>query len=170
MATTAEIHNEVVAGSKQFHVIGESDLLDVTLVLSTDQYASGDVLVVPQEIAGAMRVNGGTGVIQSIEVLDKDDQGGILDLVFFSESASLGTINAAVSISDTDAALKLGTVEIVAADYVDFINSQSVTIPNVGIGLKAAADSRSLWIGAISRDTKTYTASGIVLRIFILQD
>ena len=59
---------------------------------------------------------------------------------------------------------------VTAADYVDLVNSQMVTKANVGIPIVAAATSRSIFVAAISRDTKTYTASAMKLRIGILQD
>ena len=147
-----------------------TDLLSLTLSLNTGQYASGDVLAATQELASAVRVPGGTGVIQSIRLLDKDDNGGALDLVFLQPNVSLGTENAAVSISDANADQIIGIVSITAADYVDLVNSQLVTKTNVGLAVEAASGATSLYVGAISRDTKTYTASGITLLIGILQD
>lgn len=151
---------------------GNSKVIDVTLSLNTAQYASGDVLAEAQEVADAMRIAAGTGVLYSVQVIDQDDQGGALDLVFFSSSASLGTENSAVSISDADAAKILGVISVGASDYVDLVGSQVASLKGseCGFVLEAGAASTSLWVGAISRDTKTYTAAGIVLRLGVLRD
>jgi hypothetical protein len=146
-----------------------STVLDLTLSLDTSAYADGDVLAATQEVSNAVRESGGSGVLQSIVVVDKDDQGEALDIVIFDSSATLGTENAAVSISDADAAKILGIVEVLATDYVDLVNSQLVTKDNLGIVVEASG-SASLYVAAISRGTGTYTASGIVLRLGILQD
>jgi hypothetical protein len=114
-------------------------------------------------------LGGGCGVIQSVLALDVDDQGEAFDLVFLSSNVALGTENAAVSISDANAAYVVGVVEIGAGDYVDLANSQAAHKENLGIGFQCAAGETSLWVGAVSRGTGTYTASGIKLKISILQ-
>ena len=137
------------------------------LSLDTSQYASGDVLADTQELADAVRVAGGSGIIHSILVQDDDDQAGALDIIILDDNTSIGTENAAVTMADNDNIL--GNVEVVAGDYVDMANSQHACKTNVGIVVKAKVN-RSLYIAVVSRDTKTYTASGITLRFGILQD
>jgi hypothetical protein len=147
-----------------------STVIDLTLSLDTGgAYANGDVLAAPQDLANAVRESGGSGVLQSIVVVDQDDQGEALDIVIGDSSFALGTENSAVSISDADAAKILGIVEVAAGDYVDLVNSQLATKNGLGISIEASG-SASLYVGAISRGTGTYTASGIVLRVGILQD
>ena len=148
---------------------GHAVVLDVSLSLDTSAYAAGDVLAEMQEVAGALRTTAGSGVIQSLVVLDKDDQAEPLDIVFMTASGSLGTENAAVSISDADAAKIIGVVEIAAGDYVDLANSRIAVLGNLSLLLDGPTGT-SIWVGAISRGTGTYTASGITLRIGILED
>lgn len=150
---------------------GKTGYNEVTLVIDTAIYASGDVLSSTVAIPDAASENFGTGIIHSVTLLDKDDEAGALDLVFLRTNVSLGTLNAAVSISDTNADEILGVVEIAASDYVDLVNSQIVTKTNLGIGFRTEATSQAIYVAAISRDTKTYTtASDITLKITILQD
>lgn len=149
---------------------GNSVVVDLTLSLDTSAYADGDVLAEVQELASALRVAGGSGIIHSLTVVDKDDQAQAMDVVFFDNtSASLGTENSAVSISDDDADGILGIVEVLSGDYVDLVNSQVVSKTGLNIVVEVASGT-SLGIGVISRGTGTYTASGIVLRVGILQD
>lgn len=160
------------AGENHIGQIGANSVVkEITLTLDTGgAYASGDVLADTQEITTAMRVNAGTGVLHSLIILDKDDQAQAMDVVFFKTNVSLGTENSAVSISDADADEILGIVEVVAGDYVDLVNSQLVTVTDVGIVVVADSAATSLWVGVISRGTGTYTASGITIKIGILQD
>ena len=152
-------------------VVGFSDtVLDLTLSTDSDQYAANDVLAATQALAGAARVAGGTGIITTIGLLDKDDQGVAMDLVFLDANVSIGTENAAVSIADSDAEHVLGTVNIATTDYCDLINSQYATLRNVGFEYKCAAASTSLYVAAITRGgTPTHTASGIMLKFGILK-
>jgi hypothetical protein len=148
--------------------VDTSTTLTLTLSLDTDQYADGDVLADYQEIADAALISAGSIEIESIVLLDKDDQAVALDLVFANASGTLGTENSAVSISDADADEIVGIVEIATGDYVDLVNSQLVTKTNVGIQAKLSAT--SLYVGAITRGgTPTYTASGITLKIGVKQ-
>ena len=147
---------------------GETTVVTVVLSLHTDANVVNDVLAATQEVANAVRVNDGTGVIQSIVVQDDDDKAGDLDLIFFDANTSVGTESATCSMADNDTIL--GIKEVVEADYVDMINSQVAHFENVGIVIKGATGSTSIYMAAIARDTDTYTESGITVRLGILQD
>lgn len=143
---------------------------DVTLSLDTSAYTAGDVLAAPQEVTGVFVENGGRAVLQSIVLLDEDDQAQSIDLVFMNATGSLGNENAAVGPTDAVAATILGIVNVGTADYSDLANSQLATLRNVGLELKAASGTTSLWVGAICRSgTPTYTASGIKLKLGFLK-
>jgi hypothetical protein len=147
-----------------------------TVTLSLDDsttYASGDVLANTQEITGAFRTSGGDGILKSVSLLDKDDQGGNLDLVFLRSSTALGTENSAINISDTDAEEILTVVSVSASRYIDLVNSQFATMNDdyegVGVVVGPSSNTTSLFVGAISRDTKAHTSSGIVVSVGILR-
>jgi len=152
-------------------VIGEwIDVRDMVLVLDTNAYAQHDVLSVAQELELAAGVKGGTVLLQSIVVHDYDDNGRALDIVFTDAATALGTINAAIDADDAEAATILGTVRIVADDYDDYINGMQATKLNIGLPLKCAADSTSIWVSTVYRDATgdTYTAAGIRLKIGLM--
>jgi hypothetical protein len=146
-------------------------VLDVTLVLDTAVYANGDVLADTAAVANAVRVNGGRAILQSVHVLDEDNQGVGFDIIFFDANNSLGTFNAAPTISDTNARAILGSVSIAASDYMSLGGCRVATKAGVGLLLKAGAATTSLYIAAISRlGTPTYTASGLKLKLGMLWD
>jgi len=152
-------------------IVGLSALIPVTLVTDTGAYADNDVLVVAQEITNVFRVPTGRAIIQSLVLIDLSDQAQDIDILFFSENVTLGTINSAVTISDADAAKYLGAVQVVAADYVDLVNSQSATKSGVGLVIEAAANSTSLWVAAVLRSgTPTYAADALRLKLGLLKD
>lgn len=149
--------------------LGRGAVLDVTLSLDTDIYADNDVLAAPQEITDAFPEARARMLVQSVVLLDEDDQAQAIDLVFMNADGSLGAENAAVGPTDAVARTIIGVVPIVAADYSDLGNSQIATVNNIGLYLKASATSSSLWLGAIVRSgTPTYSASGIRIKLGVL--
>jgi len=149
---------------------GVSDQLSLTLSLDTNVYADGDLLADAQEIANAMRVNGGTGIIQNLLVIDQDDQGIGMDVYILDAGTSWGTENSAVAPSDAVAATILGKIEVAATDFYDLGGVQVAQISNVGLVVKAAAATTSLYAAVVSRGAGTYTASGVILKFGILLD
>ena len=151
--------------------LGKMDVDVITVTPTCD--ASGtninDVLFDYVEIPNAVAVAGGSAIIQSINLLDEDDQGGLIDLVFQSDNTALGTIDAAVSITDANARDIQGSVSM--TNYLDGIAWQMSTKNNIGLTVKAASDSTSLYVaGVVRTDSLTYTASGIQLKIGIVKD
>ena len=144
-------------------------IAEVTLSLDTSIYASGDVLAATQAIDGGY-IPGGSNHLKSVALLDKDDQAGDLDLIFLRSDQSIGTENAAMSLTDAQAEEILAIVPIVAADYLDFGDGQLAMLqaPDTGFDLilqNADLSDSALYIAAVSRDTKTYTIAGIVLKL-----
>lgn len=133
---------------------------EVDLVIDTSQYASGDVLsdrvaveLVSEDTAEALGVI--RGEILGAVLLDKDDEGGALDLVFLDADVSLGTVNNAVSITDTNAERVLGIVPVTS--YED-LGGCKLARPDFAPIYFEVAEGK-LYVGAISKDTKTYTAA-----------
>lgn len=156
-------------GSNPIVVSGQDAVSDVLFALDTNAYAANDVLAVATRIDAAFNQAGGTRLLQSVVVIDEDNQGQAIDLLFFSRSVAVGTINAVVTISDADARAFLGHVSIVAADYVALANSKVATKSTGGISLRADDGSTSLWVAAVLRSgTPTYTASGLRLKLGFL--
>ena len=139
-------------------------VVDVVPVMEASATASGDVIAVPIEITGVLREQGGRVKLTSVVVLDGDDQGQNMDLVFSDQDITLGTLNAAVSVSDADAANIIGIVPV--TDWIDMINSQIATEENLGIVMQGTSGSTSLWMGIVCREgTPTYTASGVNIKL-----
>lgn len=151
-------------------VTGNSSHIDVTLVLDTIAYADGDLLSDRVVVTNAMRIAAATGVLQSIQLIDEDDQGIALNLIFLSADVSLGTINSAPTITDANGREILGYVTVSASDYIDIGGSKIATKTGVGLIMEPATGTRNLYVAAVIRGIGTYTASGIKLRLGFLQD
>lgn len=142
-----------------------SNLIDVAPTFTAGAYSSGDVLFITTTVSDAVRTNGGRAILQSITVLDKDDQGIAFDLYLFRSNVSLGTLNEAPSISDADALECLGHVAVASGDYKDVGGAKVATVKNIGLLLEADSGSKSLYVAAVTGGTPTHTASGMELRL-----
>jgi hypothetical protein len=141
-------------------------VLDLTPVLDTNIYADGDVLFDTIALASAFDYGAGVRTLQSVHILDEDDQGVALDLVFLDTLVSLGTFNAAPNISDANARKVLGWLHFATTDYIDLGGSRIAIKTGIALMLKAAAASTSLFVAGITRGgTPTHTAAGLKLKL-----
>ena len=144
-----------------------SVVVDVTPVLSTGAYAQNDVLFdfTDVDLGQGSPVR---GTINAFTLLDKDDNGNQVS-VFVSDSstASLGTVNSAVTISDADAATIVGYVDT-GETYEDLIASKIVR-PSAFAPIGFNSSTGSIYVGGVLRGaaTPTHTASGIVIRLYL---
>lgn len=137
-------------------------MITVTLSLDTNAYTSGDVLAATQEVENYRAIAGTTSYLQSLTVIDADDQKAAMDIYFLSSNVALGTENAAPSISDGDAASILGCVEVAAGDYNDLGGVAVASLKNIGLTLTAPS---GLYVAAVTGGTPTHSASGLKLRL-----
>ena len=146
-------------------------VFDVTLTLDTSEYAEGDVFAAVQEVEDVGYLAGAAVVLQSLSVIDTDDNGRSITLYFFDADVSIGTENEAVSISDTDAMHVIGKVEVFASYYDDLIASKFAQVSQIALPLQCASNSTSLWVAAVYRDATgdTYTAEGLELKLGFLR-
>jgi hypothetical protein len=72
------------------------------LTIATTAYSLGDQVGTQFTLANAARVSGGTGRIKSIILVDAADVIGAYEVVFFQQSITLASDNAAWAISDAD--------------------------------------------------------------------
>lgn len=160
--TTASVHD---SDGRPIQTIVKS----LTPTLDTNAYADGDVLFVSTELSGLTKKTGGRLELHSVIASDGDDQNIGFDLVFSNAQITLGTINAAVSISDADAATIVGYCSLTTTESKDLINSRLFVLGNIGITMQLADTASSLWVAGIVRGgTPTYSASGMKLKFGFL--
>ena len=146
------------------------DLIELTPSTTTNACSDGEIIFDNEKVANAVSVASGTGILQSVTVIDDDDHGGALDLVFFDATSSLGTEGSAISVADgavPDAIL--GIVSI--TNYFDGIAWQVGHKNNIGMVLRGDA-SRDIYVAAINRSggALTYTAAGLLIKLGIVKD
>tara|TARA_R100000458_G_C8260669_1_gene236193 strand:+ start:654 stop:1196 length:543 start_codon:yes stop_codon:yes gene_type:complete len=147
------------------------EVIELTPGTTTNACSDGEIVWDNEKLSNVVGVKGGSCVLQSVTLIDDDDHGGAIDLVFFNASSSLGTEGSAVSAADgavPDAILGVVTV----SNYFDGVNWKVGTKNNIGLVLKAASDSRDIYVGAVNRSggDLTYTAAGLLLKVGVIQD
>jgi hypothetical protein len=140
------------------------EVITFTPVLNASVLANNEVFMVDHEVKGVFNKNL-PRKLQSIVVLDGDDQNVAFDLVFSSAAITLGTANDVVNITDANAANVLGVVKFVVATHAqDFINSIVFVMTNINLIMQGS--SSSLFVSAIVRSgTPTFTASGMKIKL-----
>lgn len=138
------------------------------LVLDTSAYSSGDLLVETQSIPNAFRTTDGSGRLDSLVLIDEDDQGAALDIYFMDAAVSFGTKNSAPSPTDTQARSVLCMVPIATSDYKDLGGVRIATKLNIGAIVQAVAGTANLYVAVVNgTGTPTYTVNGLRLRLGI---
>lgn len=149
---------------------GRTLLPTITFSTPAEALDANDVLADTQELAGAFDKAGGSGILQSIKLVDGDDNtAAVVNVFIFRSSVSLGTEDAAISISDANLVELLAVVEIAATDWHDTINSKVAYKSNLGIPV-AVTTGTSLYVALQCEGTPTQTASGLTGQFGILQD
>lgn len=140
-------------------------LIDVTPVCEAATYDAADVLFPTTEVPNAVSRSGGTSELTSVTLLDLDDNtAAVITLYFLRSNVALGTANAAISITDANAAELLGFVTLAAADFKDLIASTIACVRNIGLIVRPTTGT-SIWVAGACAGTPTQTASGIKLRL-----
>ncbi len=155
-------------GAASENLIGQvgtpGDQIVTTPTLDTSIYASGDTLFDRTAITNAVRIVGGRAILQSLTLIDKDDQGIALDLFLMETNTAFGTINAAPSITDTNAEALHYIGNVASADWIDVGGAKVASLKGIGLMAEAGAATRDLYICAITRGTPTHTAAGLVIK------
>ena len=146
------------------------DFIELTPSTTTNACSDGEIIWDNQGISNAVAVGSGTAILQSVTLIDDDDNGGTIDLVFTDSSASFGTEGSAISAADgsvPDAILGVVTI----SNYFDGVAWQVGHKENIGMVLKGDA-SKNIWVTGINRSggALTYTAAGLFLKLGIVKD
>lgn len=150
-------------------------VIDVTPTLSTDIYADEDILFAETEIPAAVLDNGGSSILNSLVVIDKDDEGAAFDVYIMRSNVDISAANAAEAVADGDLDEILTKVSITAGDYVGLASGQIAIKGPSDSGMSVLlqpsdAESTSLYMFAVSQGTPTYaTVSDLVLKLGFLR-
>ena len=154
------------------------DLITVIPTVSTgDTDAAGDLLFDSLEIPNAVAVVGGTAIIQSVSCFHKGDIDVAFDLLFFQVTQDLGAAGAALTwggsseTTNADNAVLLGHTSI--TNWTDLVDVKVATKTNIGLVVKAAAATKSIFCAGVCRGAASgdhSTATHLDIRLGIVKD
>ncbi len=156
------------------------NIVRVSPTLETSEYAVGDVLFDPIEIANAVPSRGGTSWLRNMYLVDKEEQSQDIEFYFFEKSTSIGTVNATANVSNDD----FVAGNFIGMNMIDSDQSDSTQLDNIHINqvhnfdgtdtlfspimLQAAGNSTSVYVtAACLGGTATYAADSLQLVLHI---
>ena len=163
----------LAAGEAHIGEVGcNTTVVSVMPTITAGAYTALDIVGAIQTIANATRVSGEPTILQSITVTDLGKQSVELTIFFFNATPAAGTYtdNIALDIHDTDMALCIGKVKVLAADYSSAAASSVATVANIGLPLMPAATSLFAIAQASSAAPTYASVSDLTLRYAFLRD
>lgn len=153
---------------------GKTALPSSTVVMSVaGAYATGDYIgtsATPQAFTEVVTTNGGTGIIKSINIIDKNTTTAVaLELWLFASTFVSPTDNGAWAITDAEALTCLGVIPIVTTKWYASSNNKIYTDDTLAIVIKPSV--KSLFYALVARgSTPTWTSGDLTISLGILQD
>lgn len=145
------------------------DVITIDATVDTNALADGDVAFATQEVAGFSTAADITSILQSVTVIDPDDQGIGIDLIFFSGNTTLGTENSAPDIDDTEVLTVIGRVQVGAGSFYDLVANRVACVYGIGLPMKAGTGG-SIWMAGIARGAPTYAGGHIYIKLGVLRN
>ena len=172
VSVTKKTGGEVLSNNKKLNQM-KVDVIELTPGTTTNACSDGEIVFDNEKIENCVAVKGGSCILQSVTILDDDDIGAAVDLVFLSASGSLGTEGSAISVDDASSTVPgtiLGVVTV--SNYMDGVNWKLGHKENIGLVLKAASTSRDIYVACINRSgsSATWGADDLHLKFGIVQD
>lgn len=162
----------LAAGENHIGSIGGNTFtLAVTQTTNASAYEAGDAVGGKITITSAMRTSGGTGVLQSIHLIDKGNQKAAMELLIFDSDPTAATITDDTAfVYSTDISKQIARIPIAASDYVTLNSIATASLGGLSRIVKASG-SANLYAALVTTGTPTYiSTSDIIITFGILQD
>lgn len=148
---------------------GDTRSLALTPTVTTTAYTAGDNIGGKLAFTNAMRVTSGSGVVQSLNILDLSNQGAAMRLFLFDADITTPTDNAAWSLNSVDYGKLMGFIDVLTTDYIT-VDTKKIATVNKVIPVKANG-SAILYGVLVAVGTPTYaTTSALRLRLGLICD
>lgn len=142
--------------------------LQQTPTVSTTAYAAKDAVGGLMTFANAARSSGGTCRLEAVQVVDKSQQQGPMDLILFDRSITAPTDNAAFDPTDAELLNVVGVVPFGAGHYAD-LNDNSVA--HVPAGIPMVLNGTDLFGVLVARTAFTLVStSDITVTLTLVRD
>jgi hypothetical protein len=163
--TAGELHIGEVGGS--------SAQIQPTLAVDTAAYQAGDCVGGKLTLTNAMRVSGGTGVLQSLFLMDRSGtQKPALEILIFNADPTSSTLtdNSAVSLHADDISKVIRRLSIAATDWV-LVAGNYIADLSPGGRILAASGSANLYATIVAVGAPDFVATtDLIVRFGIMRD
>jgi hypothetical protein len=132
-------------------------LCKVTPVITAGGYSAKDAVGALMTFDFGGRDPGGHGVINTVTIIDNDDEKAALELWLFDRTVTAVADNAAMDFSDADMQYLVGVIPIAAADYYSLADNGAACVR--GVGLQYNCNGAALYGQLKCTGTPTYTAT-----------
>lgn len=148
-------------------------VIEVTPVIDTAAYTSGDRLGATQQLPGVTRSGSDSfkgATLKSLTILESGSvQKVAIDLLFFDASPTVVSAdNAAIDIASSELVDKLlGRITVAAADYttIKSATNAEATVRGLNLVLKPVVGASDIYVVAVVRGAPTYVAtSGLTFK------
>jgi hypothetical protein len=155
----------------QGNVGGFTTVIKSVSVVTAAAYSAGNAVGAKRTLASAVRSSGGTGILQSVTLLDRANQKAAMTLFIFDADPTAATItDKAAFVFSTDDLKVIAQVNIGAGDYVTTNGKAIALISGLQIPLQAASGT-SLYAALVTTGTPTFAATtDVQLEFGIMQD
>ena len=123
----------------------------------TNAYANADVIWTPIQVPVTLAGND-SFLLDTLLLVDDDEVKKALDLVFLRSNLDIGAVNAAATLPSAGSADFLGSVKVVAADYVDQGDFSVVQKTDLGLIMSVAEGAERIYVAGVARGAVTYTS------------
>lgn len=170
-ATAVKVDGSAVTQPVSFSggVGGKMNVIKDTTAVTASNYSAGNAVGGKRTYANAL-TSAGTGVLESITLLDRNNQSQPMTVIIFDADPTNATItDKSAFVYSTDDLKVLGQITISASDYITTNSKAIATIRGIGLSLKSAGT--SLYVALVTTGTPTFAATtDVQLILGILQD
>lgn len=157
-----------MAAYQKYTRIVAGQFVTVSMSTPTDAQDAGDVIAATQVVAGCAPANDVPMVLNSVTIIDTDDQKAAVSLILFDANTTLGTEDSAPDIDDTEALTVQGIVEVAAADYKDLGGASVAHRSGLGLVLRPVTGTDDIYMALMSSGTPTYASGVLTVRLGFL--
>jgi hypothetical protein len=130
-----------------------------TLGSSAATYSAGTAIGGLTTLATAARIANGTGIIQSLAIIDSSNQKAAIDFIFLNAAPTNTPVDhSAWTLTATDFGKQIGRYSLLAAAYASYGTAALGNANGLGIGFQTVGG-QTIYVVAICQGTPTYTAS-----------
>ncbi len=146
----------------------DMNIISVTpTITASSPYASGNSVGGKITIASALRVSGGTGMLQSLQLIDKSNSKPALYVAFFNADPTAATLTDKTAfVYSTDITKQIRLISISSGDWVTVNSIATCDIGSIGRIVKATTGTSLYAAVILNGSTPTFASSSDIILNF----